>query len=122
MEISNDFEIGKNFKKIDGRRNNGGARPGSGRKPLLPDAELIYVKNLLHQHGAEIDENEKERKTRGAHLMDALYAAGKKGNIIAIKEYFDRQLGKAQQSLDMTSKGEKINLLELFNTATKEDE
>lgn len=43
-------------KKQDGRRNNGGARPGAGRKPLVPtDAERKQVE-ALSGYGVPIDQ------------------------------------------------------------------
>ena len=84
----------------DGRANNGGKRAGSGRKPLLNQEHLELVKELIGQHGSEFDE--KKKKERCLVLLDILYEEGvSKRNIIAIKEYLDRQLGKSKQSLDL---------------------
>ena len=92
------------MEKEDGRKNNGGVREGSGRKPnLLARAELERVKELISQHGSEIDP--KAKKERCLALLDILYQEGySKRNIIAIKEYLDRQLGKSKQSLDVEGK------------------
>lgn len=108
-------------KKKKRSSNYGGARPNSGRKPLLGKEDLAYVKALVAEHGSRPDETEKDKKERILHLLDTLYREGKKGNIAAIKEYLDRQLGKAQNNLDITSKGDRINLTALFNEATKEE-
>ena len=94
--------------KIDGRINNGGKRDGSGRKPLLDKEEILRVKELLSQHSAEVDETDLEKRERVLVLMDKLYEEGKAGNIMAIKEYLDRQMGKAKDNLDITTGGEKI--------------
>lgn len=55
-------------------------------------------------------------------IMDALVAKAKTGDVPAIKELFDRTLGKPAQSLDVTSKGEKIdNSDEVKKLSTKFD-
>lgn len=87
----------------------GGKRDNSGRKPLLANEELQRVKELISCHGGEIDEI--EGKERTLVLMDQLYSLGKKGNVIAIKEYLDRQIGKAKESIDHTTDGEKIEVI-----------
>lgn len=85
----------------------GGYREGSGRKPLLNKEDLAIVKDLLNQHGSEIDPLKK--KERLLVLMDKLYELGSnEGNIAAIKEYFDRMMGKSKESLDIKSDGERI--------------
>ena len=89
----------------------GGSREGSGRKPLLNKEELEKVRELIGQHGSEID-GIFAKKERCLALLDVLYEEGfTKHNIAAIKEYFDRQLGKAPQGIDLTTKGEKVNMV-----------
>lgn len=89
------------------KSNHGGARENSGRKPLLNKEDLAHVKDLLSQHGSEIDPL--KQKERLLVLMDKLYDAGvKDGNIPAIKEYLDRMMGKSKESLDIKSDGERI--------------
>lgn len=41
-------------------------------------------------------------------IIEALIKKGKKGDVQALKEIFDRILGKAQQNLDLTSNGKTI--------------
>lgn len=91
----------------DEKSNWGGKREGSGRKPLLDKEELLRVKELIAQHGSEFDEI--QGKERVLALMDALYEEGiNKRNIAAIKEYFDRQMGKSKDSLDVTTNGKDL--------------
>lgn len=90
------------------KSNWGGARINSGRKPLLNKAALEEVKLIISQHLAEIDENDLQKRERILVLLDILYEEGKKGNISAIKEYFDRQMGKVQDKLDVTSDGKPL--------------
>lgn len=85
----------------------GGKRQNSGRKPQLGKEELERVKELIGQHGSEVDPDKKQERV--LVLLDQLYKEGKDGNIAAIKEYLDRQLGKAKDSIDITTKGDKIN-------------
>jgi hypothetical protein len=101
----NDNQVVENLEngKISGW---GGKREGSGRKPLLNKEDLAIVKELICQHGSEIDPL--ESKERALVLMDKLYEHGKTGNIPAIKEYLDRQLGKSRESIDHTSGGERV--------------
>jgi hypothetical protein len=42
-------------------------------------------------------------------IFDALILKAKAGDVMAIRELFDRGFGKPAQSVDMTSKGEKID-------------
>lgn len=96
------------MKKQDGRKNNGGRRKGSGRKPLLNKEDLERVQELIGQHGAEVDPNTKQERILS--LLDVLYEEGSTNrNIAAIKEYFDRQMGKPKQSVDLTTRQEEIS-------------
>ena len=91
---------------------NGGARPGSGRKPS-PELERINrLKDEAEQHALqEIDapvydaDGKKTAKTikmaRSVALLDLLFTEGLTNrNIPAIKEYFDRTRGKARQPIE----------------------
>lgn len=98
-----------NLEKLENPKNSswGGKRQGSGRRPLLNKEELEKVRELISQHGSEIDENTKQE--RCLNLLDVLYEEGfEKRNIMAIKEYLDRQLGKSAQGIDLTTKGKEI--------------
>lgn len=99
----------------------GGARPNSGRKPLLNKEDLAKVKTLIAQHGSEKDELTK--RERILELLDILYKEGLKGNIPAIKEYLDRQLGKAKDRLDVTSNGDSLQpvLVKFINGENKDN-
>ena len=102
------------MKKEDGRKKNGGARKGSGRKPLLEKQVLEEIKARMKSHGAtEIDVKRKdgttERLTRAEALLDILFVEGfNNKNITAIKEYFDRIIGKAVQPLEGVKDGEPL--------------
>lgn len=101
----------------------GGYRPGSGRKPLLNKEDILRVKELIAQHGSEFDE--KSKKERLLVMMDMLYKEGTKGNIMAAKEYMDRMMGRARQTigLDGGSEDKPIAILTHVrsNNSNKED-
>ena len=96
------------------KSNWGGFRPGSGRKPLLSPEALDEVRELVAQHSAEVDETDKEKRQRVLILMEKLYEYGKKGNIAAVREYLDRQMGKSKESFDITTKGKALPVLVQF--------
>jgi len=48
----------KTEKKPRGK--NGRARPGSGRKPLVPKSEIARVRALIEQHSMDIDPRDKK--------------------------------------------------------------
>lgn len=85
---------------MENGNNHGGSRPGAGRKPL-------FATKLREAIIAVAEKNAEE-------LAEALYskAVGKSDSMVdvpAMKELFDRGLGKALQNIDMTSNGESLN-------------
>ncbi len=87
--------------EIKPKGKNGGARPGAGRKPLLDKARIEEVKALIAQHPLEIDESDLQKRSRLLRLLDVLYEKGvTKQDVPAIKEYLDRQLGKAKERIE----------------------
>lgn len=97
--------------KPDGRKNNrGGKRDGSGRKRSEEKLIVQGVRQLIDQHaGEEVlveikDKNgkviKKIPKPRSLILLEKLFDVGQaQGNIAAIKEWFDRAVGKAPQPI-----------------------
>ena len=83
------------FKK--GRKKTGGKKKGSKNKETL---EREALRDFL------IQEVIKEK----VPLIKALIAKGKTGEIQALKEIFDRVLGKSKESLDLTSGGEPLGV------------
>lgn len=83
----------------------GGRREGAGRKPLIDKSALEELKEEIANHGVTLVGGKK----RILILLDKLFEKGSKGDIACIKEYLDRQLGKAKESIDHTSKGKTIN-------------
>lgn len=99
-----------NLKKTENQKsvNYGGKRQGSGRKKKDKKIEEIIsidIQKEIEKHGfdeVEIQVGGKiEKKMRILVLLSKLFELGMKGDAKAIKEYFDRQLGKAKQSIDM---------------------
>jgi hypothetical protein len=88
-------EFRKLEKEEDGRKNNGGARKGAGR-PLSPVNlaileymnEDVIVKEFKHGQIRRI------KKKRLEELLDQLVELGLKGNVRAIRAYFDITIGR----------------------------
>ena len=76
----------------------GGARPGAGRKKEQRTIQSEKLREYL------IEQVIKEKSP----IIKALIKKAKGGDTGAIKEILDRALGKAKESLDLTSGGEKI--------------
>lgn len=89
-----------------GVKKNGGKRAGSGRKPAVDKHVLLTVKEMIAKHATEEIEVQPSRtskelvkKSRYLILLDVLFEEGTKKNIPAIKEYYDRTLGKVPQPI-----------------------
>ena len=78
---------------MDGRKRNGGVRPNSGRKPKADELKLIErMDSILAPDDVWI-------KVADLVLM---------GDAQAIKLWVEYRYGKAKQSIDHTSEGEKM--------------
>lgn len=97
-----------NQQKRNPYKNNGGARPGAGRKPSAEKERLQQLKEEAEMHAfGEVDiayteggTTKKVRMARHIALLDVLFQEGlKRKSIPAIKEYFDRTRGKAVQPI-----------------------
>lgn len=77
---------------------NGGKRPGAGRKKGAASLAAEKYREFLVAEVA---------KKKGP-LVKALIEKGLTGDIPALKEIHDRALGKSKESLDITTKGEKV--------------
>lgn len=71
------------------KKKNGGRRPGSGRKKASHTLEAALAREILV----------KELVKEVVPIAQALMKKAKKGDTLAIKEYFDRLFGKAVQPL-----------------------
>lgn len=81
----------------------GGARPGAGRKISNHTIEAAAARAfIIHEVVKNI-----------GPLMEALIEKAKGGDIIAIKEAFERAFGKSKQQIDMTSGDKPIPLLNI---------
>ncbi len=95
--------------KYEKKGGNGGARPNSGPDPLPPDQQRKRAKqSFLDFAREEIDvitktfrdgnvEQRKEKAARLRVLQQALYKKAAEGDVPAIREFFDRVLGKSAQ-------------------------
>ena len=79
----------------------GGAQPGAGRPKGSKGKETIEREATRLALMQAIYENKKE-------LADALVAKAKTGDVPALKEVYERSLGKIKESLDLTSGGDKL--------------
>jgi len=83
--------------------NNGGARPGAGRKPGQLSSHTLQAqetKKLL------VDMFQKNAKP----IFSVLIEKAIDGDMQAVREVLDRVYGKAQQSMDVTSGGERMGV------------
>lgn len=85
---------------MDGRKKNGGARKGSGRKPKIDEAKLIEKLDNLISKDAVIEK-------LGDMIMQ--------GDGRAMNLYFTYRYGKPKESVDITSsEGLNINFKDLI--------
>lgn len=77
----------------------------SGRPPM-------YFSKLIRDVGEEIDPDEK--KPMKELVTRRLWTEGLKGNMNAINTLLDRLDGKVMQPTDITSDGERIDLLHIY--------
>lgn len=83
----------------ENKKTRGGARAGAGR----PKLEASKYREIL------IRKIEKQAEP----LAQALIDKGLTGDVPALKEIHDRALGKAKESVDLTSNGETIGFIAL---------
>lgn len=76
---------------MDKRKENGGSRKGAGRKPKAEEQKL--VENLTPMH---------------SEAIKALESCVKDNQGWAVKLFFEYFYGKPQQSVDITTKGDKV--------------
>lgn len=101
--------------KKDGRANNGGARPGAGRRKDLDKAALKEALRCIKNHGMQTPNDETEM-TRIEMIYEKLFEMGIAGNYAAAKEYMDRQMGKAVSKTELTGKdGKDLKVITGFN-------
>lgn len=102
-----------NKKSVRGK--NGGARPGAGRKKKIGSKDFRTIQEMCENHALETVEvkiiDRRTRKTttkkmtRTQALLDVLYNKGiTNKDTPAIKEYFDRTMGRARQQVEFSGK------------------
>lgn len=89
----------------DGRKNNGGARKGAGRKPK----PAVY--DLIEKFDKIIDEDD---------VIKSLNNLIKKGDEKAIRLYFNYKYGQPHKTVDVTSGEEPLRNFNLNNLTDKE--
>ncbi len=95
----------KKRTKSKTKERRGGKRKGSGRKPDLSKIKIAEIKAEIENHGYEEINRPKQGKLiktrRILMVLDRLFAEAINGNIHAIKEYLNRQIGKVSDSLEV---------------------
>jgi hypothetical protein len=81
---------------MDGRTNNGGARHGAGRKPKADEIKLIEQMDAI---------------AAPSEAWAALWGKVQEGDTQAIKTWLEYRFGKPKQQLDVTTDGDKINVV-----------
>jgi hypothetical protein len=74
----------------------GGARQGSGRKPKADELKLIEQMDAI---------------AAPQEAWEALWNKAKSGDVQAIKTWLEYRFGKPKQQIDVTTDGEKINVV-----------
>jgi hypothetical protein len=81
---------------MDGRTNNGGSRIGAGRKPKADEIKLIEQMDAI---------------AAPSEAWAALWGKVQDGDTQAIKTWLEYRFGKPKQQLDVTTDGDKINVV-----------
>lgn len=80
---------------------NGGARPGAGRPKGTVGSNTKKAQGIRDYILTRIEDEKGD-------LINALVDKAKSGDTQAFKELMDRGMGKAQQAIDITTDGDKI--------------
>lgn len=110
IERLNKGEVSIPAKKEDGRKNNGGARPGSGHPPSEDTLMKRGFKQIIEERiGKEVDVRITDPRTgksvvikepRLALAIDKLFENGYvKGDTTALNSFLDRAIGKPAQPI-----------------------
>lgn len=81
----------------------GGARLNAGRKPNKDKAMIKKMKAKIEKHGLGTEVINGKKQSRIEILLTVLFREGAKGSVSAIKEYLDRQVGKAKERIELGS-------------------
>lgn len=84
----------------------GGKRPGAGRKRGSKASHTLEAQ-VMREH--LIQEVIKEKEP----LISALIARGKKGDVQALREIFDRVLGKVKETTKIENEGLPFQIIEI---------
>ncbi len=77
----------------DGRKNNGGSRPGSGRRPKADELKLIEQMDAV---------------LAPEDVWQKVASLCKQGDMQALKTWIEYRYGKPKQSMDLTTDGDKL--------------
>ncbi len=110
----------KNRNSSYGKKH-GGARKNAGRKPKNDNEKVRKMKEIIAGHGLEEEEVNGKKLARVEILLTVLFREGAKGNITAIKEYLDRQLGKAKESVELKNEEGRMFKIKISTVGVKKD-
>ncbi len=110
----------ENLKK-NKKSSHGGKRNNSGRKPSEEKEKVRQMKELIEGHGLEEEEVNGKKLARVAILLTVLFREGAKGNISAIKEYLDRQVGKSTESIELGNKEGRVFKVRITTVGDKKN-
>ena len=111
----------KKNSKPKKKKKHGGARKGAGRKPKIDNENVRKMKALIEGHGLELEDVNGKKLERVAILLTVLFREGAKGNITAIKEYLDRQLGKAKESVELKNEEGRTFKINISTVGSKQN-
>jgi len=120
---SNNFDylnkITKSKLKSKAEKKSGGTRSGAGR-PRKEDKEAVrQMKDLIEGHGLEAETVNGKKQARVSILLTVLFREGAKGNIAAIREYLDRQIGKSTESIELGNKDDRVFKVKISTVGNK---
>lgn len=111
----------KKNRKSSCKKKHGGSRKNSGRKLKSDNKKVIEMKEIIEGHGLEEETINGKKLARVAILLTVLFREGAKGNITAIKEYLDRQLGKSKESVELKNEDGREFKISISTVGSKND-
>ena len=99
----------------------GGARENAGRKPKKEKEAVRKMKAKIEKHGLGTEVVNGKKQTRVEILLMVLFREGAKGNISAIREYFDRQIGKVTESIELGNKEGRVFQVNITTIGDKQN-
>jgi len=116
-ENANNLEI----LKKDTNSSWGGARNNAGRLAKKDKECVRKMKAKIEKHGLGVEVVNGKRQSRVEILLMVLFREGAKGNVPAIKEYLDRQVGKSTESIELGNKEGRVFQVNITTVGDKQN-